>query len=84
MTEAAVPTTCRWCGTGTLFGPVQLYTVTGAASGDVTVATVPQSGTLREVTTVPLTATVCRQCGHLDLFAGQPEVLFAHWSAGER
>ena len=80
----AEESTCRWCNQAPLFGPVHLYTVTGAASGDVSVATVPTTGMLREVTTVPLTAWVCRACGHLDLFATQPEVLFTHWSAGER
>jgi hypothetical protein len=80
----AEETTCRWCNQGTLFGPVHLYTVTGAASGDVSVATTPTTGVVRQVTTVPLAVWVCRACGHLDLFATEPETLFGHWSAGER
>jgi hypothetical protein len=77
--------TCRWCDQGTLFGPVHLYTgVTGSMSGHVSAATVPQTGTIRQHTTVPVGVWVCRSCGHLEQFATQPEVLFERFSAGER
>jgi hypothetical protein len=76
---------CRWCQQGTVFGPVRLYVrTTGSIPGDVHVATVPQTGMVREQTTVPLAVWVCRQCGHLEHFATQPEVLFERFSAGER
>jgi hypothetical protein len=81
----AEPSTCRWCTEGELFGPVHLYTIsTGAATGDVYVATVPQSGMIRQQTTVPVAVWVCRRCGHLEQFATAPEVLFERFSAGER
>jgi hypothetical protein len=82
MTE---PSACRWCTEGTLFGPIHLYTVaTGAATGDIYAATVPQSGTIRRPTTVPIAVWACRSCGHLETFATTPEVLFERFSAGER
>jgi hypothetical protein len=77
--------TCRWCTHGTLFGPVHLYTIsTGSATGDVYVATIAQTGMIRQPTTVPIGVWVCRSCGHLEQFATQPEVLFERFSAGER
>lgn len=76
---------CRWCTQGELFGPVHLYVLaTGSISGDVYAATVPQSGMIRQQTTVPIGVWVCRSCGHLEQFATQPEVLFERFSAGER
>jgi hypothetical protein len=81
----AEDSTCRWCDQGTLFGPVHLYVLTtGSISGDVYAATVPQTGMIRQQTTVPIGVWVCRSCGHLEQFATQPEVLFERFSAGER
>jgi dihydrofolate reductase len=31
--------------------------------------------------TTAITAWACRRCGHLDLVAADPEVLFEHWTA---
>ncbi|MBJ7356309.1 hypothetical protein [Nocardioides sp.] len=77
--------TCRWCDQGQVFGPVHLYTVvTGSASGEVYAATVPQTGMIRQQTSVPIAVWVCRSCGHLEQFATQPEVLFERFQAGER
>ena len=81
----AEESTCRWCQQDTLFGPVHLYVLTtGSISGDVYAATVPQEGMVRQQTTVPIAVWVCRQCGHLEQFATQPEVLFERFSAGQR
>jgi hypothetical protein len=77
--------TCRWCDSGELFGPVHLYTIsTGAATGDVFVATIAQTGMIRQPTTVPIEVWVCRSCGHLEHFAATPEVLYEKFQAGER
>ncbi len=81
----AEQSTCRWCSQGELFGPVHLYVLsTGSIAGDVYAATVPQSGMIRQQTTVPVGVWVCRRCGHLEHFATQPEVLFERFQAGER
>ncbi len=48
--------------------------------GNVLVATM-RSRAFGSPKTAPLTAWACRRCGHLDLFAAEPEVLFEHWSA---
>ena len=76
---------CSACGQAQLFGPVHLYSLTtGSLSGDIFAATLPTSGMIRQQTTVPIAVQVCRACGHLELFATQPEVLFERFSAGER
>lgn len=75
---------CRWCGAEQLFGPVHMYTAVAGSGGDLQAATVPATGMVRQQTTVPVGVWVCRQCGHLAMFATQPNVLFERWSAGER
>ena len=81
----ADPSTCRWCETSELFGPVHLHVLTtGSLSGDVHAATLPQSGVVRQQTTVPVGVWVCRSCGHLENVAATPEVLYERFQAGER
>jgi hypothetical protein len=66
-----------------VFGPLRLYPETGMGEGNVLVATM-RSRPFGRPKTAPLTAWACRRCGHLDLFAADPEVLFEHWSAENR
>ena len=75
--------TCRWCDAEAMFGPIRLYAPTNPST-EVMAATTPTTGVMRKVTTVPIATWVCRQCGHLALFATEPEVLFERWSAGDR
>jgi hypothetical protein len=76
----ARPSNCGACGSADVFGPVSLYPETGMGGGNVLVSTT-KSRPFGGPKTVPLTAWACRRCGHLDLFAADPEALFEYWSA---
>ena len=51
--------------------------------GNVLVATA-RSRAFGRPKPAPLTAWACRRCGHLHLFATEPEVLSEHWSTENR
>ncbi len=76
----ARPSSCRACGSADVYGPLRLYPETGMGGGDVLVTTM-RSRPFGQPRTAPLLAWACRRCGHLDLFAAEPEALFEHWSA---
>jgi hypothetical protein len=79
----AAPSNCQACASADVFGPLRLFPETGMGEGDVLVATTKSCPFWRPKST-PLTAWVCRRCGHLDLFAADPEALYEHWSAEYR
>ena len=78
------PTTCRWCDSGEMFGPVYLYPETGAGYGTVAVASTERNRMFAKNSTVPLAVWVCESCGHLEHFATEPEQLHALWSAAKK
>ena len=77
------PSSCRACASADVFGPLRLHPETGMGGGSVLVSTM-RSRPLGRPRTAPLAAWVCRRCGHVDLFATEPEALFEHWSAEQR
>jgi hypothetical protein len=78
------PPLCLACNTDSMFGPLHLYPETGMGKGEVLVATMRSRRVFGKVRSVPLTAWTCRQCGHLELIAADPEALFEYWSAEQR
>lgn len=83
MASYKVPSSCGACGSVDVFGPLRLYPETGMGGGNVLVATTGSRSFGRAKTAV-LAAWACRRCGHLDLFAAEPEALFEHWATENR
>jgi hypothetical protein len=74
------PSRCSACASTEVFGPLRLYPETGMGEGTVLVSTL-RSRPFGRPRATSLTVWPCRRCGHLDLFATDPEALFEHWSA---
>jgi len=72
--------TCSACTSGALFGPARLYPETGMGEGNVLVATA-RSRNFSTTTASAIRVWTCRNCGHLEFFAADPEGFYEQWAA---